>query len=213
MEEAGIKLSFSKKFLEETQTKPKTLNVKFGDAYWILKFEHDIITLERVVEPISVTERDIFKAITRGRLNITPTFYEKLLTLINKTDIIGDRYRDGIVFGGRDLTMEYFGASGLVEEIGYYDVGNTKDTVLRIEGELNGDSIVEELSSLLKNYCGIDFNEFDVPKLRKIIEEDSFFFESFDDTKYYGKNSINVYVSYSSGRGIVYIIRVEVYND
>lgn len=213
LEEAGIKLSFSKKFLEETQTKPKTLNVKFGDAYWILKFEHDIITLERVVEPISVTERDIFKAITRGRLNITPTFYEKLLTLINKTDIIGDRYRDGIVFGGRDLTMEYFGASGLVEEIGYYDVGNTKDTVLRIEGELNGDSIVEELSSLLKNYCGIDFNEFDVPKLRKIIEEDSFFFESFDDTKYYGKNSINVYVSYSSGRGIVYIIRVEVYND
>ena len=215
LSDIGVKLSFSQKLFSDMIRNDRAYTIKLGNADWIIGSKSSGIYLERIVAPIKITDRDVLRAITYGRLNLTPTFYEKFLTLVNKTDVIPDNHDKFLCFNGLigDFGVEYTGIPNLVDTLNYYDDKEYKETKLRIGGCLESDDEAEELSSVLKNYCGIDFNESDKSRLRKLIGEDSILFEPFEYKKDYGKNSLEVTVFYEYIKGIVYMINVTVHND
>lgn len=211
----GIKLSFSHRLLSDMLENEKSYPIKVGNANWVLRADSYGIILERVITPIKITERNVFKAVTFDRLNLTSTFYEKFLTLVNKTNILSDDSEFGIGFGLEfgEIDMDKYINSGLVNRLIYADLRDYGRTEIRIAGDVNPDKAVEELAGVLKDYCDIDFYEFDTSRVNKIVVDGIVNWDYVVYTKDYGKNNLEIRARYDREKGIGYVIKVTVHND
>lgn len=215
LSDIGVKLSFSKKLFSDMLKEDRVYPIKLGNVNWVLRSDYYGIYLERVVAPIKVTERNTFKAITSGRLNLTPTFYEKFLTLVSKTDILSEESGAGISFDIErgEINMDKYVNQGLVYRLIYADLKRYGLTEIRISGYLDPSNAVKELAGVLKDYCDIDFYEFDISRLNKIVVDGIVNWDEVVYTKNYGKNELKIRAVYGKEKGIAYTIKITVHND
>ena len=211
----GIQMSFSKDLIADLIKNSKSYKIKIGNASWTIKRGmSESIELVRDIKPIVVHRRDSYKAVLAGRLNITPSFYNHLLTFLDKTAILEDT--EGSVsadIGDGDLSDSTTVGEGIIQRFIYADKRKEGRTELRIGGFVKPETAVDDLTKILKEYCDVDFNEFDTSRVNKIVENGIINWDEVVYEKKYGNNSINISIVYSDERGYAYTIRVTVHND
>ena len=212
--EAGVELSFSKELLNNILFNDKSYRFKIGDASWNLKKISTGLRLERIVKHVELKHRDAFKAAVYRRVDITPSFYDHLLTFLNTTDILNEDKGGLLNVDLEDGNFEYalFGGDTMIERLIFKDLQKYGRTELTIGGYLNHETAVEDLTRILKNYCGVDFNEFDTSRVNKIVENDLVNWDPVEYVKYYGENKLDIYVRYAREKGYAFSIKVTVFN-
>ena len=137
------------------------------------------------------------------------------MTLVDKTDILSDGFGSGISFGIVDgsIDMDNYVNPSLVDRLIYADLKEYGRTEIRISGHLNPDNAVDELAGVLKDYCDIDFYEFDTSRLNKIVVDGLVNWDEVVYTKDYGKNNLEISAIYDREKGIAYTIKATIHND
>lgn len=210
----GLDIKFSKEVLLDILENDKKYNIKLDGADWVISCDGLCFTLNRVIKPASVSYRDTFKAVTFGRLNITPDFYSHFLTFLNTTDLLNEEKGSliGLNFGIGDLRHENDLGDGIIKGVLFSDQRDPDLSEVVIYGFVKPETAVIDLTKILKNYFGIDFNEFDTSRVNKIVENDLVNWDPVEYVKYYGENKLDIYVRYAREKGYVFNIKVTVYN-
>ena len=211
---AGLDIKFSKEVLLDIIENDKKYNITIGDADWVISCDGVWFTLNRVIRPVSVSYRDTFKAATFGRLNITSDFYDQFLTFLNTTDLLNEEKGSliGLNFRNGGLMHETNLGDGIIKGVLFNDQRDPDLSEIVINGYLNPETAVTDLTRILKNYYGIDFNDFDTSRVNKIVENDVVNWDPVDYVKYYGENEISFGVMYAREKGYAFSIKVTVHN-
>ena len=173
----GLDIDMTSKQLESILDYGLKARFKVGDVFWDIDGSYRCVEFKRVTKKfVNFTMSDVFKACARHRLVFTDNFYSKFSKLMDSDfiaiymDSVNNYDDDGSInFEFSSMTEGNLG----VDHISYRDNAELHKTTLQIDGNINIDTRVEDLSKILDEYTGIDLYTFDTSRIKNMLIGDS----------------------------------------
>ena len=174
MKVVGLNLDITQKQLDSIAYGEIKARLKAGSVSWDITGNRSALLFERAKKQyVDFTTFDVFNACVKHRLVFTNDFYSKLLGLFNSdsklTGTSNYKYDKYVSF---EFSKDTDGELG-VDKVSYSDSLRRHTTELRIFGNINRDTRVEELAKILDEYTGIDLYTFDTSRINNMLKGDA----------------------------------------
>ena len=173
----GLVLDITQKQLDAISKGETKVRFKAGNVYWVLTGDNGEIEFNREESKfIEFTMGDVFKACAKHRLVFTDSFQQKFLKLLSGNYVMFGNDHSGNYVYNEEVTFSFSrttdGELG-VDKLSYNDNAEYRETELRISGNVNIDTRVEELAKILDEYTGIDLYSFDTTRITNMLKGDA----------------------------------------
>ena len=174
MKVVGLNLDITQKQLDSIANGEIKARLKTGSVSWDITGGLNYLLFERAKKQyVDFTTSDVFKACAKHRLVFTNDFYSKLLGLFNSdSKLTGTSYYEYDKYISFRFSKSTDGELG-VDRVSYNDSLESHTTELRISGNINIDTRVEELAKILDEYTGIDLYTFDTSRISNMLKGDA----------------------------------------
>jgi PREDICTED: hypothetical protein len=194
----GLDIDMTPKQLESILDYGLKARFKVGDVFWDIDGTGRRVEFKRVTKKfVNFTMSDVFKACAKHRLVFTDNFYGKVIGLVDSDFIKGyidgsDNYdyKSKVNF---EFSKSVDGELG-VDRLAYSDNAKYRKTELRISGNINIDTRVEELAKILDEYTGIDLYSFDTSRINNMLKGDAVQEFSVDLERDLGNSKVEISV-------------------